>query len=64
MKDQKFALVMSAEEKAALHDLAYRERVSAAELVRRLIWIAAQKAPPTVEPAFDNQPLNQVGNAA
>jgi hypothetical protein len=56
MKDQKFALVMSAEEKTALHDLAYRERVSAAELVRRLIWIAAQKAPSTVHPISDNRP--------
>ena len=47
MKDQKFALVMSAEDKTTLHDLAYQERVSAAELLRRLIAQAAKQTPPS-----------------
>lgn len=44
MKDQKFALVMTAEDKRQLDDLARQERISQAAVLRRLIWAAAQQA--------------------
>lgn len=43
MKDQKFALVMTAEDKRQLDALARQERISQAAVLRRLIWAAAQQ---------------------
>ena len=37
-KTERFGLVLSPEEKAALEELARRERLPAAAVVRRLIW--------------------------
>ncbi len=42
MKDERFGLVLSKDEKAALQLLAERERLPAAAVVRRLIWDAAR----------------------
>lgn len=44
MKDQKFALVMTTEDKRALDNLARQERISQAAVLRRLIWQAATTA--------------------
>jgi len=43
VKDQKFALVMTAEDKRQLDDLARQERISQAAVLRRLIWAASQQ---------------------
>ena len=43
MKDQKFALVMTAADKRQLDDLARQERISQAAVLRRLIWAASQQ---------------------
>lgn len=43
MKDERFGLVLSKDEKAALQLLADRERLPAAAVVRRLIWDAARE---------------------
>ncbi len=39
-KSERFGLVLSPEEKAALQSMANRERLPAAAVVRRLIWEA------------------------
>ncbi len=41
-KTERFGLVLSPEEKAALQHLADRERLPAAAVVRRLIWDAVK----------------------
>jgi hypothetical protein len=41
-KTERFGLVLSSEEKLALQRVAERERISAAAVIRRLIWKAAQ----------------------
>jgi hypothetical protein len=41
-KSERFGLVLSPSEKRALLRLAERERISAAAVVRRLIWSAAE----------------------
>lgn len=46
MKDERFALVLTKEEKKALQLLAEHERLSAAAVVRRLIWDAASAGQP------------------
>lgn len=40
-KIERFGLVLTPAEKQALEDLARRERITAAAVVRRLIWQAA-----------------------
>lgn len=42
LKSERFGLILSPAEKQALLRLAERERISAAAVVRRLIWNAAQ----------------------
>lgn len=42
MRDERFALVLTKDEKTALQLLAERERLPAAAVVRRLIWDAAR----------------------
>jgi hypothetical protein len=42
-KSERFGLVLSPTEKAALRRLAERERIPAAAVVRRLIWREAKK---------------------
>lgn len=42
-KSERFGLVLSAQEKALLWSLAHKERVSAADVVRRLVWREAQR---------------------
>jgi len=42
-KSERFALVLSPAEKAALQRLAKQERLPAAAVVRRLIWHAAER---------------------
>jgi hypothetical protein len=42
-KTERFALVLSPADKAILRHLARRERLSAAAVVRRLIWQEAQR---------------------
>lgn len=44
MKDQRFDMMLTAADKAALKKLAETERLPAAAVVRRLIWQAATKA--------------------
>lgn len=44
-KTQRFGLVLSTEDKEALQQLADRERIPAAAVVRRLIWEAVVAAP-------------------
>lgn len=51
MKDQKFALVMTAEDKRQLDALARQERISQAAVLRRLIWAASQHAIKAGQPA-------------
>ena len=43
MKDQRFDMMLTAADKAALKRLAEAERLPAAAVVRRLIWQAAQQ---------------------
>lgn len=43
MKDERFNLMLSAADKAALKRLAEAERLPAAAVVRRLVWEAAQQ---------------------
>jgi len=45
-KSERFGLVLSPADKAALQRLADRERLPAAAVVRRLIWEAAQSDAP------------------
>lgn len=42
-RDQRFPVVMTKRERKALDCLAHRERISAAAVVRRLIWREAQE---------------------
>jgi hypothetical protein len=42
-RDQRFPVVMTKRERQALDRLAEQERLSAAAVVRRLIWYEAQK---------------------
>lgn len=43
MKDERFNLMLTAADKAALKRLAEAERLPAAAVVRRLVWEAAQQ---------------------
>ena len=56
-KTERFGLVLSPEEKAALQRLADRERLPAAAVVRRLIWNAVTSDAPA-----HNAPLKIEGN--
>lgn len=47
-KSERFGLVLSPAEKAALQRLANHERLPAAAVVRRLIWREAQQLPTNV----------------
>lgn len=56
MKDQRFDMMLTADDKDALKRLAEAERLPAAAVVRRLIWAAAQQQvktgyPPVQRPA-------------
>lgn len=42
-KSERFGMLLSSSERAALDSLADRERISAAAVVRRLIWRRAQE---------------------
>ena len=42
-RDQRFPVVMTKREREALESLAEQERLSAAAVVRRLIWYEARK---------------------
>lgn len=42
-KSERFGLVLSPSEKVTLQRLAYRERLPAAAVVRRLIWREAER---------------------
>ena len=44
VKTERFELIMTAEEKAALRRLARRERLPMAAVVRRLVWTADRQA--------------------
>lgn len=52
MKDQRFDMMLTAADKAALKKLAEAERLPAAAVVRRLIWAAATNAG---QPAHANE---------
>lgn len=43
MKDQRFDMMLTAADKAALKRLAEAERLPAAAVLRRLIWAASQQ---------------------
>lgn len=43
-RDRRFGLVMNSQEREALRKLAEKERVSEADVLRRLVWAAAQAA--------------------
>ena len=43
-KTERFELVMTSEEKAALRRIARRERLSMAAVVRRLVWTSDRQA--------------------
>jgi hypothetical protein len=43
-RDERFGLVLNAQEKAVLMALAEKERISAANVLRRLVWQAGQAA--------------------
>lgn len=56
MKDERFNLMLSAADKAALKRLAEAERLPAAAVVRRLVWeAAAQHAIKAGQPAQPQQ---------
>jgi hypothetical protein len=42
-KSERFGMLLSPSEKVALEKLAHRERISAAAVVRRLIWREAEE---------------------
>lgn len=42
-KSERFGMLLSPSEKAALEELADRERISAAAVVRRLVWKEADR---------------------
>jgi len=44
-RSERFGLVLSTEERATLQALADREHLSAAAVLRRLLWQAAQQLP-------------------
>ena len=45
-RDERFGLVLNSQEKAALLALADKERISQANVLRRLLWQAAQQQLP------------------
>ncbi len=45
LRSERFGLVLSSEERATLQALADREHLSAAAVLRRLLWQAAQQLP-------------------
>ena len=51
MRDQRFGLVLTEAEKEALDRLAEKERISAAAVLRRLLWAEAQNLQPANQTA-------------
>lgn len=49
-RDERFGLVLNSQEKAALVRLSEQERISQANVLRRLLWQAAQQQLP-VQPS-------------